>query len=98
MRKPGRAVVWPANIDAKKTRGKGRKISIGSAVEAPRLEEVVEAAARLGLSPIPVPHSALPREWWNKTGYVIIERKGKGKIQVLRELASEVAKARKTKS
>lgn len=98
MRKPGRIVVWPANIDAKKTRGEGRKVPMSSAVESPRLEEIVEAAMRLGLSPTPVPHSALPREWWSKTGYVIIERRGKGKIQVLRELASEVARARKTRN
>ncbi|MBS7655475.1 signal recognition particle protein Srp19 [Candidatus Bathyarchaeota archaeon] len=95
MKKPGKIVVWPANIDLKKTRSKGRKISKKMAVESPKLEEIIEASRKLGLNPIPASQAALPKEWWNKTGYVIVERKDKGKIQVLKSIAVEVNKNRK---
>jgi signal recognition particle subunit SRP19 len=95
VKKPGKIVVWPANIDLKKTRSKGRKIPKKIAVESPKLEEIIEASKKLGLNPIAASQAALPKEWWNKTGYVIIERKNQGKIQVLKSIAIEVNKARK---
>lgn len=95
MKKPGKIVVWPANIDFKKTRSEGRKIPKKIAVESPKLEEIIEASRKLGLNPIPVPQAALPKEWWNKTGYVIVERRNKGKIQVLKSIAIEINKNRR---
>jgi signal recognition particle subunit SRP19 len=95
VKKPGKIVVWPANIDSKKTRREGRKIPKKLAVESPKLEEIIEAARKLGLNPAAVPHAALPKEWWNKTGYVIVERKGEGKIQVLKNIAIGINNARK---
>jgi len=94
VKKPGKIVVWPVNVNSKKSRREGRKIPRSVAVEAPRLEEIVKAASDLGLSPTVVPNASPPREWWNKTGYVIVDRKGKGKIQVLKEIAAEIKKAR----
>jgi len=96
VKKPGKIVVWPVNIDLKKTRGEGRKIPKKLAVESPKLEEIIEASKRLGLNPTAVPHAALPKEWWNKTGYVIVERKNKGKIQILKDIANEINRFRKT--
>ncbi|MEM3553151.1 MAG: signal recognition particle subunit SRP19/SEC65 family protein [Candidatus Bathyarchaeia archaeon] len=98
MKKPGKIVVWPVNIDLKKTRSEGRKIPKKLAVESPKLEEIIEASRKLGLNPIPVFHAALPKEWWNKTGYVIVERKTEGKIQLLKNIANEINKIRKAEA
>jgi signal recognition particle subunit SRP19 len=90
---PGKIVVWPANLDSTKSRIEGRKVVKGLAIQAPRLEEINEAAKRLSLEAELAPGKSRPRSWSEKGGYVILARKGT-KTSVFRALAGEIKKIR----
>lgn len=85
-------MLWPVNIDASATRSEGRKISIKDAVRKPRIDEIVEAAKRLGLNP-EVEESRYPRAWWAERRRVIVDKVG-SKLNTLRLIASEIKKLR----
>jgi signal recognition particle subunit SRP19 len=91
-----RMVVWPANIDAKKSRADGRKISERYAVASPTLKEIAEAAERLGLNPQVEREKAYPKEWWEVSGRVVVD-KAKPRSVVLREIAAEIRRMRSGK-
>jgi len=97
LKKPGKIVVWLANLHATKTRRDGRKLPKALCVDSPRLSELEAAAKALGLKPEIVQDAARPNRWWEKTGYITVERKGKTKVKVLKEVAAELAKFRKAK-
>ena len=88
-----KAVIWPANIDAEKSRAEGRKISVKKAVPTPTLKEIEKAAQKLGLNPETEKEKAYPREWWQKTGKIMVDKK-RSKTLILREIATEIKKKR----
>jgi signal recognition particle subunit SRP19 len=88
-----KAVIWPANIDAQKSRAAGRKIPLKHAVPSPTLDEIKDAAAALGLNPETEKEKAYPREWWKKGGVVIVDKKGP-KTPILKEIAGKIEKNR----
>jgi signal recognition particle subunit SRP19 len=93
----GKMVVWPANLDSTKTRKHGRKLTKGLAVQAPRLEELIEAAKRLSFEAELSTGKSRPSTWWEKGGYVVLpknERKG----NLLRALAAEIRRIRAAKA
>ncbi|HIQ24321.1 MAG TPA: signal recognition particle protein Srp19 [Pyrodictium delaneyi] len=90
-----RIVVWPVYIDSTASRGEGRKISLRDAVRKPRVEEIVEAAKRLGLNP-EVEEARYPRSWWENTRRVIVDKMG-SKLATLKALATELRKLREEK-
>jgi signal recognition particle subunit SRP19 len=92
----GKMLVWPANLDSTKTRLEGRKIPKGQSVQAPRIDELAEAARKLSVEAEVTPQKSRPRNWWEKTGYVTFSKKTP-KTQLLRSLASEVRKIRAAK-
>jgi signal recognition particle subunit SEC65 len=69
----------------------------GQAVQAPRLDELIEASKRLSLEAESTPGKARPGIWWEKSGYLILPRHEK-KNELLRSLSSEVRKIRAAKS
>ncbi|OFX15409.1 hypothetical protein A3K71_00175 [archaeon RBG_16_50_20] len=97
MKQPGKRVIWPANLDSTKSREEGRKLAKGLAVQAPRLEEINEAATRLSLEAEVAAGKSRPRSWWEKGGYVILP-KNDARTTMLRSLASEIKKIRAAKS
>jgi signal recognition particle subunit SRP19 len=98
LRMPGKAVVWPANIDSTKTRNHGRKISKSTSVDSPKLSEIEEAAKILGLEPVAVANASRPNAWWEKTGYVIVNKKGMSKSLLLKQIASAISKLRQART
>jgi signal recognition particle subunit SRP19 len=88
-----RIMIWPPNIDANKSRADGRKISEKHAVASPTLKEIAEAAERLGLNPEVEREKAYPKEWWEVSGRVIVD-KVKPKSMILKEIAAEIKKMR----
>lgn len=90
-----RIVVWPVYIDSTASRGEGRKIPLRDAVRKPRVEEIVEAARRLGLNP-EVEEARYPRSWWENTRRVIVDKIG-SKLSILKALAAELRKLREEK-
>jgi len=87
-----RIVVWPVYLDAAASRGEGRKIPLRDAVRRPRVEEIVEAAERLGLHP-EVEEARYPREWWSQDKRVVVDKVG-SKLETLKRLAREIARLR----
>jgi signal recognition particle subunit SRP19 len=90
-----RIVVWPIYIDSTASRGEGRKIPLSSAVRKPRVEEIVEAAERLGLHP-EVEDARYPRQWWEQRKRVIVDKVG-SKLKTLKMIAEEIKKIREEK-
>jgi signal recognition particle subunit SRP19 len=97
MKLDGKRLVWPANIDSSKTRLEGRKIPKSACVQAPRIEELTEAARRLSTDVEVSHHKSRPKAWWEKTGYLTIPKKT-SKSKLLRSLSAEVRKMRASKS
>jgi len=97
LKQPGKRVIWPANIDSTKSRNEGRRLAKGSAVQAPRLEEIKEASTRLSLDAELAPGKSRPSSWWEKAGYVILP-KNDSRAALMRSLASEIRKIRAAKT
>ncbi len=87
-----RVVLWPVNIDASASRGEGRKIPLRYAVRRPRVEEIVEAARRLGLNPV-VEDARYPRAWWRERQRIVVDKRG-SKLETLKLIAEEVKRIR----
>ena len=96
MKLDEKILIWPANLDSTKTRLEGRKIPKGQSVLAPRLDELVEASRRLSLQVETSPQRSRPRNWWEKTGYIIVPKTGP-RPELLRSLAGEVRRIRASK-
>lgn len=97
MKHNGKMVIWPAALDSTKSRSQGRHLHRSQGVQTPRVDELEHAARKLSYDPEPSLHSALPSRWWEKTGYVLVKRRDKPRGKVLRDLAAEIQKARRTK-
>ncbi len=87
-----RIVVYPAYIDADLPRSRGRRVPRRLAVPHPRIEEIVEAAEKLGLNPL-VEDARYPRVWWLYDKRVVVDKRG-AKTEVLRMIASMIKKRR----
>lgn len=87
-----RIILWPVNIDAAASRSEGRKIAKKYAVRRPRVEEIVEAAKRLGLNP-EVEDARYPRQWWQQRQRIIVDKMG-SKLETLKTIAKEIEKLR----
>jgi signal recognition particle subunit SRP19 len=96
LKTPSKIIVWPANLDSTKSRIAGRKVPKASAIQAPRLEEINEAAKRLSFDVEITEGKSRPSSWWEKGGYAIITRKGT-KSSSLRALTAEIKRARAAK-
>ncbi len=90
-----RIVVYPAYIDSDLSRSMGRRVPRSVAVPKPRVDEIVEAAERLGLNP-EVEESRYPRAWWLHDKRVVVDKK-MPKTRLLRMIASEIKKSRSRK-
>ena len=96
MKLDGKIIVWPANLDSTKTRLEGRKIPKGQSVQAPRVDELAEAARRLSVEAEITPQKSRPRNWWEMTGYITVSMRG-SRPELLRSLAGEVRRIRASK-
>jgi signal recognition particle subunit SRP19 len=97
LKQNGKMVVWSAALDSTKSRSQGRCLAKSQAIQAPRVDELENAAKKLSYDPQPSPHSALPSHWWEKTGYILVTRRDKARSKVLRDLAAEIRKIRGSK-
>jgi signal recognition particle subunit SRP19 len=86
-------VIWPAYIDSHKSRSEGRKISEKEAIPSPTLEEIKAAADKIGLNPIVEKDKAFPREWWEVSGRVLVDKR-KPKSLLLKDIAREIRRSR----
>ncbi|MCS7112738.1 MAG: signal recognition particle protein Srp19 [Nitrososphaerota archaeon] len=93
MKLKNRVIIWPVYLDSRYSRKLGRRIPKHLAVDNPKLEELLEAAKNLGLNPESRLGKAYPRSWWDRSGYLVVDKKF-SKQELLKKLAEEVLKAR----
>ena len=93
MRKQDKAIIWPAYFDLTKTRKKGRRVPRNLAVQSPKIDELKEAALKLGLKPEVAADVGYPKTPWSKTGMILVEKKV-AKEQIIKILGKQLVKAR----
>lgn len=96
MRDRGKLVIWPAYIDQTRTRNMGRIIALKNAVKEPQLNEIKEAARKLGLNPEVEPEKAYPKSWWEKSGRVLVDDTGPKSV-IAKQIALYIKKIRNQK-
>ena len=94
MRKQNKIILWSVYFDANKTRTDGRRVPKKLAVSAPKIEELQNAAKRLGLQPEIVPNAAHPSSPWLKTGLLVVP-KTESKDKTLKKIAKELSALRR---
>jgi signal recognition particle subunit SRP19 len=89
----GRVVIWPAYIDAGKSRGEGRQVSKRDAIENPTIDEIMAAAMEMGLQAEAERDKHYPKVWWEKSGRVLMPKKGP-KTALVKEIAKRMKRRR----
>lgn len=94
MRKQNKIFLWPTYFDTNKTRQEGRRVPKKYAVSAPKVEELLRAAKRLGLQPTVVSDAAHPSSHWVRSGLLVVPKK-ESKGETVTKVAKELVKVRK---
>ncbi|MEM2226239.1 MAG: signal recognition particle subunit SRP19/SEC65 family protein [Candidatus Bathyarchaeia archaeon] len=94
MKRPGKMVIWLENLNSSKSRGQGRKIPKSLAIDSPTLEELERASLELGLKVDSKERASRPRSWWERSGYLIVDRGGRPRSEILRSLAIAIRRMR----
>jgi len=97
MRRRDFYIIWPVYFDRKKTRREGRKLPSRLTVETPTIQEIFQAAKKLGLNPVIEEDKAHPSAWFEYKGRLLIRKvEWKGnKNSLLKELAKILREMRK---
>ncbi len=66
-------VIWPAYLDAERSRREGRRVPEGAAVTEPTVDEIAEAVRQVGYDAVIERDVAYPREPWRRTGRVRVK-------------------------
>lgn len=90
-------IFWPQYFDAKRSRSKGRRLSIKSAIDRVSLSDIAKAAKNLGYNADIEKNYKYSRTWWDDPGRVVIDAKGKKKSKVMLEVAKEIRKLQSKK-
>jgi signal recognition particle subunit SRP19 len=93
MKDKGKLVIWPVYLDQTKSRSSGRIISRKNAIKEPQLNEIKEAARKLGLNPEVEPEKAYPKAWWEVSGRVLVDDKGPKSV-IAKQIALSIKKIR----
>jgi signal recognition particle subunit SRP19 len=93
MRKQDNAIIWPAYFDSVRTRKEGRRVPKSLAVQSPKIQEIEEAAEKLGLKHELALEAGYPKTPWVKTGMMMVEKKG-SKEQTMKKIAKQLLKIR----
>lgn len=82
-------VLYPAYFDASRSRVGGRRVGRALAVQSPTVEEVRDAAKRLGHRVETEERTAHPSRPWKGEGRVLIVGGGK-KTEIIRAVAKDI--------
>lgn len=92
-RKDGLTVIWPAYLDADRSRAEGRAVPKSLAVESPTAEEIYEVCAGLKMSPVLEGKKRMPGSAWARPGRVLIKKEGP-KLKALKGIAASLQRKR----
>jgi len=90
-----KVVVYPSYLDSSLTRKQGRRIPASLSVPSPSIEEIFQAALKLGLNPVLEKDKAYPGQWWVK-GRVLVDKNAE-KHNLLIRIAKEIKENRSRK-
>ncbi len=93
VRKKGKMIIWPPNIDQSKSRRNGRIVPKRASVKNPKLSEIADVAQKLGLNPEVESDKSYPKSWWEHSGRIIIAKETK-KSEVAKQIAKEIKELR----
>lgn len=65
-------VIWPAYLDANRSRSEGRRVPEELAVEEPTVEEIAKAVQQIGYDATVERDVAYSREPWVRRGRVVV--------------------------
>ncbi|WP_254862635.1 signal recognition particle subunit SRP19 [Halovivax gelatinilyticus] len=65
-------VIWPAYLDADRTRGEGRRVPRDLAVDEPTIDEIAQAVQQVGYDAMIEREKAYSREPWRSRGRVVV--------------------------
>jgi signal recognition particle subunit SRP19 len=66
-------VIWPAYLDAGRTRREGRRVPEDAAVTEPMVDEIADAVRQVGYDAVIERDVAYPREPWHESGRVRVK-------------------------
>ena len=88
-------VIWPAYLDAERTRSEGRRISLALAVGNPSVDEIAEAVRQVGYDAVIERDKAYSRAPWRSDGRVLVKNADDaGKSDLLQAVAAYVTALR----
>jgi len=93
VKEKGWQYIYPAYLDSSRSRSTGRRVPRSLAVEKPRLEEIVEAARKLGLEVKAKENAKYPRAWWSGEGCALVKKRWP-KEELLRKIAYKIREER----
>ena len=91
MRKLDKAIIWPIYFDSSKSRKEGRRVPKNLAVQSPKIDELKQAADKLGLKNEVNLDAHFPKMPWIKTGMLLIEKK-EAKEKIIQKIAKQLVK------
>ena len=65
-------VIWPAYLDADRTRSEGRRVPQELAVEEPTVDEIAKAVQQIGYDAVVERDKSYSREPWAERGRVVV--------------------------
>lgn len=90
MKLNGKSIIWLVNLDSNKTIKQGRRIPKSASIESPKLKELITATKLLDFEFEVRENAARPNSWWEKTGYIIVEKDKTTKSVVMRRISKKI--------
>ena len=88
-------VIWPAYLDAERSRSGGRRVPTGEAVKDPTVDEIARAVQQVGYTPIIERDVAYPRDPFTDSGRVrVTDADDTAKNDLVRAVAAYVTAIR----
>lgn len=95
MREKDVYVIWTVYFDRRLSKKRGRKLPKNKAILKPTLDEMVEAAKKLGLEIVSVRKARYPACWWIESGYLTIRKPSDmNKTRIMEKMAYEMRRRR----
>jgi signal recognition particle subunit SRP19 len=87
-------VIWPAALDARLSRGEGRRVSLEMAVPEPTVDEIAESVQQVGYDAVIEREKTYPREHEPRGRVLVKNADDAGKSDLLQAVAAYVGALR----
>ncbi|UWG47765.1 Signal recognition particle 19 kDa protein [Halanaeroarchaeum sp. HSR-CO] len=67
-------IIWPAYLDAERSRSEGRRVPESLAVDSPTVDEIAKAVQQVGYDAVIERDMAYPRTPWVTDGRVLVKK------------------------